>query len=78
MLQKLELSTSLEGLSLELNSQGLSVADLEEDVQVVLAHILRVVQHAQVHLLPRCEAALLRLNRENLVLKNMLFKRLFL
>ena len=78
MLQQLELGTSLKCLSLELNGQWLTITDLEEDVQVVLADVLGVVQHRQVHLLTRGETALFGLNREDLVLKDVLLKGLLL
>jgi len=78
MLEELELGTTLEGLSLELNGKRLSVTDLEEDVQVVLAHVLGVVQNAQVHLLSRGEGSLLGLDREDLVLQDVFLEGLFL
>lgn len=45
VLQKLQLGTSLKSFSFKLDSKRLSVADLEENAQMMLAHILWVVQN---------------------------------
>jgi len=43
VLDKLELSASVKSLTLELKAERLSILDLEEQVQVVLADFLGVV-----------------------------------
>ena len=68
MLDELELSASVKCLTLELQAEWLSIHDLEEEVQVMLANFLGVVENVQVHLLTRCKRASSWLDLEDLLL----------
>ena len=50
VLNKLELCTPVERLTFEFDTEGLTVQNLEEDAEVVLADLLGVVEYMQVHL----------------------------
>ena len=76
VLDKLELGTTVKSLTLELDAEWLTVHDLEEDAQVVLANLFRIVEHMQVHLLTRCKRASPWLDLEDLLVKDLLLKGL--
>ena len=60
------MSSSVEGLTLEADGKRLTIHDLEEDGQVVLANLLGVVKNIQVHLLARGQRPSSWLNLKNL------------
>ena len=66
VLDELQLSSSMEGLTLEADGERLTIHDLEEDGQVVLANLLGVVKNIQVHLLARGQRPSSWLNLKNL------------
>ncbi len=68
ILQQLQLSSSVKGLSLKVNDKWFTVKNLEEYFQVVQFDLLRVVVYVNIHLLSRLQAASLRLNVENFLL----------
>lgn len=78
MFDQLELGTSVQGFTLELDGKRFSVHDLEEDVEMVLANLLRVVQDVEIHLLTRSQRATSWLDFKDLAIKNLLFKCLLL
>ena len=50
MLDELKLCTSMESLTFKFDAEGLTVQNLEEDAEVMLADLLGVVEYMQVHL----------------------------
>ena len=78
MLDELQLSATVEGLTFKANSERLAIHNLEENAQVVLANLLGIVKHVEVHLLARRERATTRLNFEDVLVKDLLLESLFL
>jgi len=76
VLDKLELSASVKSLTLELKAERLSILDLEEQVQVMLADFLGVVKHMEVHLLTGSKRASSGFDLEDLLLQDFLLESL--
>jgi len=77
VLEKLKAGAASESLSLELDDKWLSILDLEAHVEMVGHHFFGEVHNHKVHLLARCELTCSRLNLEDVLVENLLFKRLF-
>lgn len=78
LLQQLQLSASVKGLSLKVNYKGFTVHDLEEYLQIVKLNLLRVIEDVNIHLLTRLQASLLRFNVEDALLENVSLESLIL
>jgi len=65
-------------LALKLDAQRLTVMNLEEDSEVVLAYLLRIVKHMQVHLFTWSKRASPWLDLKDFLVEDVLFKCLLL
>jgi hypothetical protein len=74
--KQLELGSSVEGLTLEVQDQGFSILNGEEDLQVVEFDFFGVVEDIQIHLFARFKEAFSGLNVENLILQDVPLKSL--
>ena len=78
LLQQLQLSASVKGLSLKVNYKGFTVHDLEEYLQIVKLDLLRVIEDVNIHLFPRLQGSFLGFNVEDALLENMSLESLIL
>ena len=76
MLDKLKLCTPVKSLTFKFDAQGLSVENLEEDAEVVLADLLRVVENMQVHLFTRRKRTPPRFNLKDFLVENLFLESL--
>jgi len=78
VLDKLQLSATMQCFTFKLNSKRLTIHDLEEEVEVMFANFFGIVKHMQVHLLTRSQRASPWLNLKDFLVENFLLKGLFL
>ena len=77
-LLKLKKGTTVQGFSLEVDDEWLTVSDGEENLQIVKLDFFGIVVNVDIHLLTWLKVAFLWLDQEDLLLQNMTFKSLFL
>ena len=68
----------MESLTLKLDSQRFAIQNLEEEIQMVLPDLLRIVQHIEIHLLTWSQRTSPWLDLKNLLVQDLLFKCLLL
>ena len=76
MLDQLELCTSVQSFTLEFDGKRLAVHDIEEDIEVMLANLLGVVENVEVHLLSWGKRATSWLDLKDLAIKDLLLESL--
>ena len=77
VLNKLELSPSVQSFTFEFNRKGLAVSYLEEEVQVMFSNLFWEIVHREVHLFPRCKSSFTWFNCENFLFEDVLLESLF-